>query len=429
MKRNALVLLLVLALVVSAVAGIWLAKPSPALPKTITVPDDYLTIQEAIDNASAGDTVFVKKGTYYCTVIEIYESISLVGEDANETIIHGQPQPHGGSGWNTIQIYASNVLVSNFTFIRCVEAITIYREFNLFNCSNIQIIGNKFLGNPYGISADGVRNLTISNNYFSNNKARGSTEVSINSNGSIISNNVFEGNLGCIGLAGQNVKVFGNQMTNNTFGIRLESVSNAVIFGNNITSNTGYDTDHKDYGYGVEFNANCNDSVVYGNYFVENTNGINLRNFLISSPETTGKPVFQGSNNTIHNNNFVDNSENANVEHEWATAYSTFLENYTNGTAVVSWDNGAVGNYWSDYQSKYPNATEVDTSGVGNTPYVIDGNNTDYCPLMHPVDISAEPPQSQVQETFPTAPVSVASIVSVTTVGIGLLVYFKKRKH
>jgi hypothetical protein len=34
------------------------------------------------------------------------------------------------------------------------------------------------------------------------------------------------------------------------------------------------------------------------------------------------------------------------------------------------------------YQSKYPNATEVDASGIGNTPYVVDVNNTDYYPLM-----------------------------------------------
>ena len=27
-------------------------------------------------------------------------------------------------------------------------------------------------------------------------------------------------------------------------------------------------------------------------------------------------------------------------------------------------------NYWNDYLTKYPNATEIDSSGVGNTPYV-----------------------------------------------------------
>ena len=36
-----------------------------AEPKTIVVPDDYPTIGWAIGNASEGDTIFVKKGTYY----------------------------------------------------------------------------------------------------------------------------------------------------------------------------------------------------------------------------------------------------------------------------------------------------------------------------------------------------------------------------
>ena len=53
-------------------------------------------------------------------------------------------------------------------------------------------------------------------------------------------------------------------------------------------------------------------------------------------------------------------------------------------------------NYWSDYSTKYPNATEVDHSGVGNTPYVfytVNNNGTsldvfeDNHPLMKPVAI------------------------------------------
>jgi hypothetical protein len=48
------------------------------------------------------------------------------------------------------------------------------------------------------------------------------------------------------------------------------------------------------------------------------------------------------------------------------------------------WDDGypSGGNYWSDYSTKYPSATEVDNSGIWNTPYVIDANNTDHYPLM-----------------------------------------------
>jgi hypothetical protein len=42
-----------------------------------------------------------------------------------------------------------------------------------------------------------------------------------------------------------------------------------------------------------------------------------------------------------------------------------------------------MGNYWSDYRTKYPNATVVGSSGIWNRPYVIDANNTDNYPLVN----------------------------------------------
>lgn len=95
------------------------------------------------------------------------------------------------------------------------------------------------------------------------------------------------------------------------------------------------------------------------------------------------------------------------------------------------WDNGKVGNYWSDYHSKYHNATEIEASGVGKTPYVLDENNVDHYPLMQQVDISKASPStstlvSSQPEPFPIITVTAVSGASIAVIGIGLLVYFKK---
>jgi hypothetical protein len=53
------------------------------------------------------------------------------------------------------------------------------------------------------------------------------------------------------------------------------------------------------------------------------------------------------------------------------------------------WDNSSVGNYWGDYLAKYPNASEIGNTGIGDTPYLINADNVDYYPLMASVDNTA----------------------------------------
>jgi len=77
------------------------------------------------------------------------------------------------------------------------------------------------------------------------------------------------------------------------------------------------------------------------------------------------------SNNSICHNNFVNNTRQ--VYYIVAPVTNIFDDGYPSG-----------GNYWSDYVERYPNAIEIDASGVWNTPYVIDANNTDHYPLMKP---------------------------------------------
>ena len=60
-----------------------------AQPRTITVPDDYLTIQEAINASTDGDIIYVKKGTYYNQNLIIKKPIAIIGEDPKTTILQG----------------------------------------------------------------------------------------------------------------------------------------------------------------------------------------------------------------------------------------------------------------------------------------------------------------------------------------------------
>lgn len=78
------------------------------LSRTITVPEDYPTIQAAVDAANPGDTIFVYNGTYKEHLI-IDKTITLIGQNKSITVIDGN-----GVG-TPLTIKAPNVTVAEFT--------------------------------------------------------------------------------------------------------------------------------------------------------------------------------------------------------------------------------------------------------------------------------------------------------------------------
>jgi DNA-binding transcriptional ArsR family regulator len=77
------------------------------------------------------------------------------------------------------------------------------------------------------------------------------------------------------------------------------------------------------------------------------------------------------------------------------SSHNTITENNLSGSIwlQIGGDETVDRNYWSDYLTKYPNATEIDSSGIGDTPYVfnsygpVSGILQDNHPLMKPVTI------------------------------------------
>tara|TARA_B100001057_G_scaffold133470_1_gene132864 strand:- start:4118 stop:5797 length:1680 start_codon:yes stop_codon:yes gene_type:complete len=84
------------------------------------VPDDYETIQDAVNDSDPGDLVLIKPGIYYEEVVVNVPSITIRGWDRNKTIIDGEFERGNGilvagvDGVTIENITARNALLNGF---------------------------------------------------------------------------------------------------------------------------------------------------------------------------------------------------------------------------------------------------------------------------------------------------------------------------
>jgi len=193
------------------------------------------------------------------------------------------------------------------------------------------------------------------------------------SNNSVSDNNITNNSLGVgLGSSCSSNNINGNNISSNDdIGVSFYSCFDNSVSGNSISSNGDI---------GVSFYS-CFDNSVSGNSIVNNHVGVQLNspypfgdcynNSVFDNDITNnyigiylGYFLCKVSGNIIYHNNFINNTSQA-LTSGW---YNVWNLNYPLG-----------GNYWSDYKTKYPNASEIDASGIWNTPYVT--NNADMYPL------------------------------------------------
>jgi len=200
-----------------------------ASPSTLIVgPNNYKTIQEAINNASSGDTIFVRKGIYTENIV-INKSITLIGEDRESTIIDG------GATGNVISIKASNVTIKGFTIKN----------------------SDPFVGS--GIFIERFGNIVISNNNIVNNNI--GIQISFSSRNQIYENIISANYVGIQLLYSSGNAIYRNVISSNTYGIDAYYYSVSNIFYENAINNN-------DWGIYLSFYSNNN--VFYHNNFVGN---------------------------------------------------------------------------------------------------------------------------------------------------------------
>lgn len=203
-----------------------------AISKTINVPDDFNSIQRAINESSPNDTIFVKAGTYK-EDIEIKRNVKLRGSRADKTILLGS-------------IVISGVDDSEVSGFR-IEGSGRDAHFGIWcEGSSAIITNNVILSYHHCIGSEG------SSIFIDNNEVSKSLNVGILIRTAIdaqIKNNVIKDNLDIgilIALSGDKALITDNTITDNRIGISC-SESMPKIRKNIITNNQiGIQTDNQE---------------------------------------------------------------------------------------------------------------------------------------------------------------------------------------
>ena len=228
------IVLLIGASVVSSTGMVEKSIKSPINRSVLYVggsgPGNYSMIQDAIDNASDGDTVYVFNGTYNeswlfpeCSYIYIDKSINLIGENKNTTIVNC-PDSGMSGGQIGIRIGFSGIISVSDVFIFGLtlkggydsESIGIYLQRDSENTTIEDCIVHNFADGMQFVN--GSRNITIKNCITYNNSRCGGI--------SFAWHNV------------SNFEISGCSSYSNAYGIHITAGgTNGLIYHNNLYDN------------------------------------------------------------------------------------------------------------------------------------------------------------------------------------------------
>jgi len=204
----------------------------------------YCKIQNAIDNASAGEVIYVYNGSYYENLV-INKTISLIGEDRDKTIIYGTPEKNDNKIIIIQEDYV-NLTGFNITSLGGVWHFNTFREtcngIYIKNHKNCNISGNNFnKTGHYGIKALGSDDIVITNNIIKNTRHKEGCSIFLDRcNNSLVRNNFIDKCTvaGVWFSRGKESFIRDNTILNSrTIGIIIDRGYGDIIIGNAIKGN------------------------------------------------------------------------------------------------------------------------------------------------------------------------------------------------
>ena len=183
---------------------------------TIYVPDDYANIQWAVDNASVGDTVVVKSGTYY-EKVNVTKQILLRGMDTGG----GKPVVYGRG--RRITLSADGITLEGFKVDNRFKAVDSVTNVGLHIQQPIPP------GPAYGITIRSNNNIIMNNTVIGKGGLCG---IDCIGNLNLIRGNDVYNYYASAGIviSGFDNIIIGNNVNNHWFGICCPSNNNKIYF-------------------------------------------------------------------------------------------------------------------------------------------------------------------------------------------------------
>jgi hypothetical protein len=363
------------------------AAAGTAASRTIAVPGEYGTIQEAVDAASPGDLILIGPGVYEEAVNVTTDELVIRGLDRNEVILDG-----GFELDNGIRVLgARGVAIENMT----ARNYTV----NGFFWTGVEGYRGSYLtayrNGDYGVYAFDSVNGQLDYSYASGSPDAGFYIGQCFPCNAVIDNVVSEFNgLGYSGTnSGGNLLIVNSVWRNNRAGVVPNSGSyelcyperQTTIVGNMVYSNNQPDTPAIDVailamGNGILTPGGYENVIARNRVWDHDKTGIGLVPFLEEDPNDNIPPDDAlGRSCDETKNDPIPDPETIPATILWETHSTEVRENVVSDSRVadlaigtVEGDPGELGNCWADntFETSAPNNIEVvgacDGSGEGD---------------------------------------------------------------
>lgn len=342
-------------------------QPRPKL----LVPDDFPTIQRAVDAAKPGSTIVIKPGTYRSSVAVQTDGLIIRGIDRFRTILSGQDKKNNGF----VVDGASNVVIKNLTVRNYLQNGIFYNNSKNYTVNKVDAIKNR----TYGVYAFNSYYGVIKNS-FGWGSADSAFYIGQCLHCSALVENVHaeKNYIGYSGTNATGVVVRDSTFIHNGAGIvpntlpteELGPNRGTIMLGNLVKSNNyetipaaGFsETVGIPYGTGIWF-AGILNSVARDNKVVGNK-----RYGILITPSIDGNSIPQ--NNRVYNNKVRDS-----------------------GIYDLAFDGGGMNNCWAKNRFETSGPPDIQTIyNCASRPFP----NATYGPVL--VDVIAQIASSQTRE-------------------------------